>query len=274
MKTFTNFEPGWDNRLSTPEIKCTFFKEQGVLDVLLQRPPFNLLGIGLLTSLRSVFESAGSEDSPVRVLKIKSGLKDCFSMGLDPHELLPLDAVGRATHFTALAELNIAALECGRPIVALVNGAAMAGGAVLIALADVRLFHAQSGKFCFSESKVNLPVPLFVQSLVHRAALPQFHFDILVLAKNFDAQSALKSGFAHALFQTEEEAEAQFQDIASKTFRLNPKILATTLRETNSQTASRTRDFLKAPGPFVEFLGDDFFGKGLKAALASLLKSQ
>ena len=244
--------------------------QNGLMHVTLSNPPANLLGLQELTILKEIFESCGSLDSGVRAICIKSSLPKTFCLGLDPVELMPLSPGDRLARFQMLAHMSKAALYCGRPIVCEVNGPALAGGAVLAALADFRYFSEQDGKFCFSEAKVYLPVPQFVQALVKRTVKFTSIFETLALAKNYDARAALDVGFANELFANPEDGKAKTNELIAKITRIDPQVLQATLREGNKSLINTIDDFLKDPGGFRSFLTDEFFGKGLKIAIEAL----
>jgi enoyl-CoA hydratase/carnithine racemase len=244
--------------------------KNAILEVILDRSPSNLLRLEDLKALSQIFLDCGKKDSQVRSLVIKSKIPNIFSMGLDPFELLPLTPKEREGHFQALCEMMINALHSAVPIITVVNGPAMAGGAVLAALGNHRYFNSQFGKFSFSESKVNLPVPGFVQALVQRNIGSQHLFDILVMAKNYDAKSALQCGFASDTYENEVELDEKISDLTAKIFRLSKEVIQATLRVGNKETLDFSKEFLKDSSSFNAFLGNDFFGKGLEAVVKSM----
>jgi enoyl-CoA hydratase/carnithine racemase len=232
--------------------------KNAILEVILDRSPSNLLRLEDLKALSQIFLDCGKKDSQVRSLVIKSKIPNIFSMGLDPFELLPLTPKEREGHFQALCEMMINALHSAVPIITVVNGPAMAGGAVLAALGNHRYF------------KVNLPVPGFVQALVQRNIGSQHLFDILVMAKNYDAKSALQCGFASDTYENEVELDEKISDLTAKIFRLSKEVIQATLRVGNKETLDFSKEFLKDSSSFNAFLGNDFFGKGLEAVVKSM----
>ncbi len=246
----------------------------GVMTLSMARAPYNLLTLKDLSDFRDAFELAGAANSKVQAIVIQSLLPKVFSMGLDPAELLPKSPEGRAEHFDMLAQMNLAALRCGRPMVCVVNGAAMAAGAVLAALSDIRIFHKADAKFSFSETKVNLPVPKFIQNLITRTIHPNAVMDIIVCARSLDTQSALDCDFAQHTYESADDLKATLHGILGRVLRLNPQVISASMQAMNSQWIKETELFCAAApqseqgrksqrSEFQVFLTDEFFGKAL-----------
>ncbi len=254
----------------------TLDPELSFLEITLKHPPHNMLGLEQMGDLANCFEALGQEPvfgperQPVRSVALRSSLSGAFSMGIDLHGLLERDAVGRREFFVTLGRLQIAVLKAGIPLLAVVNGPAVAGGAVLAALCDTRVFCAEKGAVCFSESKVNLPVPRFVQELVKRCVSSAAFFDMIVLARNFNANKALQVGFAHQLFHGEEECVKLVADFAGKVQRLRGEVLRETLLQRNSSLIAEVEAFVHNSDSFDRFLADEFVGVGLKKAKEAL----
>ena len=90
---------------------------------------------------RTLAEVRDAKDEPI----LLTGDGDAFSAGLNIKEVSTLDVAGMTTFLGALEELVIALYEHPAPVVAWINGHAIAGGCVLALCADIRVMTAREG---------------------------------------------------------------------------------------------------------------------------------
>lgn len=95
---------------------------------------------------------------PARAVVI-TGAGRAFSAGVDLRRYLDGGEPYVERFLPALAELFSAAFELPKPLVAAVNGHAIAGGCVLAACADVTLMGDGNGRIGVPELKVGVPFP-------------------------------------------------------------------------------------------------------------------
>jgi enoyl-CoA hydratase len=129
--------------------------ETSVLDgatlVRLNRPPVNALDIALNEAIGSTF---GGLDGPV----VLTGTDRCFSAGVDLRAILDggPDYTGR--FLESLVAGFLAVFDYPAPVVAAVNGHALAGGCVIAMAADVR--YMSGGTIGITEIAVGVPFPV------------------------------------------------------------------------------------------------------------------
>ncbi len=125
--------------------------------VTLNNPPANALGTPVLTALGTAIDALRDDDARAIVL---TGSGRFFSAGLDLFEVAQLvgspQAEGFARRFDGLVA-GLFALE--KPVVAAINGHAIAGGAVLAATADFRLIADVDLKMGVTEVQVGVVFP-------------------------------------------------------------------------------------------------------------------
>lgn len=109
------------------------------IQITLSGPGKNALSTSLMQ--RALDELARAKDAPVFL----TGDGDAFSAGLNLKEVASLDVAGMTTFLTALEDLVKALYEHPAPVVAYVNGHAIAGGCVLALCCDVRVMTAREG---------------------------------------------------------------------------------------------------------------------------------
>jgi enoyl-CoA hydratase len=238
-----------------------------VLHLVLDKPPGNTLDVPLMRAMSAaVKDAAGAKDRP-RAILLSSAVPAQFSQGLDPQAILTADLNGRRDIFLTLGELDETLWFSGIPIVADISGPALAGGAVLATLADFAVIDAQHGKIGFSEVKVGLPLPSFVQELIKSRCSPAGWSEVMLLGKNVDAAEALRLGFAQAVYSGDAERQAALTSILGRIGRIAPAVMSANLLEGRRHDRAWFTDFKTRIEDFTRFLTDDFVGRGLGAVV-------
>jgi enoyl-CoA hydratase/carnithine racemase len=156
--------------------------------VTLQRPEKrNALSIDLRVELSECFARLG-EDEGVGCI-VLTGAGPAFCAGMDVTQF-----GGDRDHRLRLVETSTAAFEavgsCPRPVIAAVNGPALAGGFALALLCDIRVA-AEPATFGFPELPRGIP-PSYASA---RAAMaPALAAEITLTGRVFDAAEALRLG--------------------------------------------------------------------------------
>jgi enoyl-CoA hydratase/carnithine racemase len=240
-----------------------------VLTLQLANPPLNTLDRSLLQELADVARAAtrSSSSTRPRAIVLESAVANVFSHGIDPQAVLGTDVAGRRAIFTALAAA-VDALWFGYvPIVADVSGSAFAGGAVLATLADFAIIDREHGKIAFSEHKVGLPLPAFVQRLVQAKIAPSAWNEVLLLGRNVDAAQALALGFANAVYGDAAERAEALKSLVGRIVRLPPAVLSASLKQARAPHRAIFDSFYDELGDFADFLTPAYLEHGLKAVL-------
>jgi enoyl-CoA hydratase/carnithine racemase len=173
-------------------------RREDVALVTLQRPEKrNALSIDLRVELRDAFNSLG-EDPEVGSI-VLTGAGPAFCSGMDVTQF-----GGDQTHKERLVETSIGCFRavgnCGKPVVAAVNGPALAGGFALALLCDLRLA-AEEASFGFPELPRGIP-PSYAAA---RAALPApVAAELTLTGRLLDAAGALRVGIVGAVHPAEE----------------------------------------------------------------------
>src|SRR3989442_2729868 len=130
---------------------------QGAVAVVaLERPPANALNRDFFIELGALIERLGAREVGSVVL---TGSGRFFSAGLDLFEIVAYDGAAW-TDFTARFDAGFAGLfALTKPMVAAVNGHAIAGGAVLAACADYRFMAEGESRVGLTEIQVGVPFP-------------------------------------------------------------------------------------------------------------------
>jgi methylglutaconyl-CoA hydratase len=165
-------------------------REGGVLSLTLSRAQKrNALSLSLVEALHAALDDA-ELDATVRVVTLAGAGPD-FCAGADLDELLasadrePADNERDALRLgTLLARLR----GCSRPVVAIVHGRALAGGAGLATACDI-VVAGESSRFGYPEMQRGF-VPAMVMTLLRRLAGEKAAFELVATGRVVGAREA------------------------------------------------------------------------------------
>ena len=133
---------------------------EGVSTVRLNHPPVNALDLDLLDEVISTMRGL---DGPVVI----TGAGQCFSAGVDLPKIVEGGAEYTDRFMTSLSAALLAVFDHPAPVVAAVNGHAIAGGCVLAMSADIRLMSA--GTIGLTELAVGAMFPMAALEICRHA---------------------------------------------------------------------------------------------------------
>jgi enoyl-CoA hydratase/carnithine racemase len=229
-------------------------------------PPFNLLDVEIMDDLVAAHREADAHPQ-TRVIVTRSGIEGMFCNGLNPLLVLESNENGRIAFFDAVGRMVHSLYSLRKPHIAVLNGPAMAGGAVLAITADFRYMDQERGALCFAESKVGVPVPEGLVAVIAAVCLPSMLREVVLLGKNLKPDLALATGLVDGLADAagvEELVKTQVARLA----RLSPGVLAATKAALRATALAATESLARDSGrEFAPFLGDAYLGEGLRAYL-------
>ncbi len=171
-------------------------QRDGILRLTLERPDVrNALNGALIQALHGAMDVADLEPE-VRVVTIAGAGRD-FCAGADLAELLAsADRSPAANEEDALRLGNLLARfrRCPRPVVALVRGRALAGGAGLATACDIVLM-AESAQLGYPEIQRGF-VPAMVMAILRRLVGEKLAFDLVATGRVLGAAEAVGLGLA------------------------------------------------------------------------------
>lgn len=138
------------------------------------------------------------DEAPVLVL---SGRPDGFCSGLD-NSTLTKGEVEREELLARMAELLLEALEGPTRIVAACEGHAVAAGAMLLLVADVRVGARGAYKIGFTEPGLGMPLPELPALLARERLDRRRLHELTVLGRTVDPEGAASVGFLDELTAT------------------------------------------------------------------------
>jgi enoyl-CoA hydratase len=160
---------------------------------------------------------------------VLTGTGRIFSAGVD---LLRLSEGGASyvhKFLPALCAMFAAVFSHAAPVVAAINGHAIAGGCVLACAADRRLMAGESGRIGVTELLVGVPFPPVAMEIMREATAPQLFADAILSGATFTPVEALARGWVHevveppALLERAVEAANALAALPPKAFALSKR---------------------------------------------------
>jgi enoyl-CoA hydratase len=157
----------------------------GVSIVRIDRPPVNTLDVSLLEEAVAVFSGLAG---PV----VLTGTGNCFSAGADLRAVTDGGRDYTDGFLDAMPAAFLAIFDYPGPVVAAINGHAIAGGCVVAMAADVRLM--AGGLIGLTEVAVGVPFPVSALEIC-RYAMGTSVAGAMLRAQNVEADTALQRGW-------------------------------------------------------------------------------
>lgn len=171
-----------------------------VLVLRLAHGKASALDLELLEAFTHAVREAEGSDARALVL---TGTGRIFCAGVDLKRLVEGGRSYVERFLPALDEALLAPLHCPLPVVAAVNGHAIAGGAILAWTADWRLMADDGGRIGVPELQVGVPFPVVPLEIV-RDAVPARHLrGLLLRGQLWPAAGALERGLVDELQPSE-----------------------------------------------------------------------
>jgi len=193
--------------------------EHSVARITLNRPEKrNSLNPELISEIKDAIR-ASARDENVRVILLRGAGAD-FCAGADLsglHERAEAGPLENMADARNMAELFIEMRRHPHPIIAAVQGRALAGGCGLATAADVVLA-CESARFGYPEVNIGF-VPAMVMAILRRSVSEKRAFELITTAEIISAQTAFDIGMINRVFADETfdlDVEAYASKLASK----------------------------------------------------------
>jgi methylglutaconyl-CoA hydratase len=241
--------------------------EDQVATVVLSRPDsHNALNAKLIEELTRCFEEI-SDDDGVRVV-VLAGEGRSFCAGADigyMRETAGFSYEENLEDARRLAMMYWTVDECPKPLVARVQGAAMGGGAGLVAVADVAVADAET-RFAFSEVRLGI-APASISPFVVRKIGPSHARSLFVTGERFHAERAYEIGLVHQVVSGD-RLDSAVEETVGELLQGGPVAQATTkalLRRLE------TTEPMEAPGLTARVISELRTGEEGQEGLAAFL---
>lgn len=221
-------------------------KHNGVLHVTVNREAKrNALSRAVLRELRETFQAAADDENLLVAVLRGTGDKS-FAAGGDLQDLSNIRTVDDASE---LADQGKATLDTVRkfpvPVVALLNGDALGGGAELSVACDLRVFatHARIG---FIQGKLNISTAWGGGIDLLRLVGPATGLRLLGRSELIDAPTALEIGLADAVAKQGQTIEDAMHSFLEPFLRQTPQVLRAFKALASQTRFGQSRDELAA----------------------------
>jgi methylglutaconyl-CoA hydratase len=201
---------------------------KAVARVTLDRPEIhNALNEEFIQRLTETFQELGTR-SDVRAIVLQGNGKS-FCSGAD------LNWTKRVAGFTpeenrrdaqAAIEMFLTVVRCPKPVLARVHGAALGGGAGLVAACDIGVA-VRSAQFGFTEVKWGI-VPALISPFVIARIGSANAREYFLTSEQFSADTAKAIGIIQHVEENEEEMDARIESKLSRILAASPAAIAAT----------------------------------------------
>lgn len=167
--------------------------DDGIAVITMDHGKANALDIEFCQAMAALFLKLQSMAEVKAV--ILTGQGKMFSAGVDLKRLSAGGADYVLRFLPALHALYEAVFFFPKPVIAAINGHAIAGGAVLAACADRRVMAAESGRIGITELQVGVPFPALAFEIVRFAVPSRYLAEFTLGAGTYATAEALQKGW-------------------------------------------------------------------------------
>jgi len=163
----------------------------------LDRWPVNALDLEFAREVESSFFALTSAEDVGAI--VMAGADGCFSAGLDLKRIPFYSPEEQRAMIDAANRMLARLYGCPLPVVAAVNGHAVAAGLILMLACDYRVGSSAPCKLGLSEARVGIPFPAVALHLLQAEVAPSVVRVLALRAENVGPQAALAYGLLDEL---------------------------------------------------------------------------
>lgn len=161
-------------------------------------PAGSAMDVDFLRALRAAFAEIAATDAGAVVV---TGSGAVFSSGVHLTRLLEGGSEYARRFLPELSGCFLDVFAYSRPVVAAVNGHAIAGGCILALACDHRVLARGAGRMGVPELRVGVPFPLAPLEIVRFALPPHVAHEAALTGMTYGAEEALARGLADELVE-------------------------------------------------------------------------
>ena len=196
----------------------------GIAVLTMDHGKVNALDIEFCDALAGRFDDLRRSDAKAVVL---TGKERIFSAGVDLKRLSAGGTEYIRRFLPALHRLYEAVFFYPKPVVAAVNGHAIAGGCVLACCADRRLMAREAGRIGVTEILVGVPFPALALEVVRFSVPPRYLPEFTLSGATYATDEALQRGWVDEIAEAGELLEDAIA-VARELSLLSPAAFAQT----------------------------------------------
>lgn len=174
-------------------------EQEGVVVTKMSSNKLNLMNDAFFNDLNNAFDIIENEspDKPV----ILTAVGNVFSAGLDINHCFPIfqtgDLVEIEDWLKQFSDSILRVFKFKQPIIAAVNGHAIAGGLILALCCDIRFAVSSNAKFGLNEVTIGFPMPSVFAAIIRYVLGQRRAEEVLLKGWLYEPDEALKLGFFH-----------------------------------------------------------------------------
>lgn len=195
----------------------------------------NALDIEFCDALAARFNDLHKSDTKAVVL---TGQGKIFSAGVDLKRLSAGGADYIRSFLPALHRLYEAVFFHPKPVIAAVNGHAIAGGCVLACCADRRIMARDAGRIGVTEILVGVPFPALAFEVVRFAVPPRYLPEFTLSGATYPTDEALRRGWVDEVTEPAKVIDDAIA-VARELSRLSPAAFAQTKSQVRQPVTER-----------------------------------
>jgi enoyl-CoA hydratase/carnithine racemase len=171
----------------------TIERQENVAVFKLDRSTTNAINLELVQALSTGLQDV-KQDVSVHALVLTSANNKFFSIGFDIPELYGLDRPDFETFYREFNRLCLDLYTIPKPVVASLNGHAIAGGCILALCCDYRFMAAGKKLIGLNEIKLGVPVPYLADCILRELVGVRLARQIMETGDFYSPEQALQLG--------------------------------------------------------------------------------
>lgn len=239
---------------------------EGVAVVRLDRPPANAIELELARRVETAFDELLDGERGAVGAIVFTGTGKFFSGGLDLR-VIPAYTAAEQREFLRTANRMLERLYgCPLPVIAAVNGHAVAAGFVLALAADYRIGPEQGAEFGLTEVRLGIPFPAAATIVIDSELTPVATRRIVLDGRRFGCEQALTCGVLDELVPVERVLDRAVE-VAADRAAMPADGYGRIKRQVRGPALERMREVLRCGDPLL----DEWFGEDAESTSAALL---
>ncbi|MGA2963020.1 MAG: enoyl-CoA hydratase/isomerase family protein [Candidatus Korobacteraceae bacterium] len=194
-----------------------FEASASVAHITLNFPPYNVLTVPLMKELAEAIESLDGR-SDIKCILLDSSQR-MFSAGISLEDSKPDRVFQTIDAFTRVFQ---ASSELAKPLVVVVNGAAVGAGSELVAFGDM-VIATPLARFAQPEVKMGA-FPPFAAIMLPQVIGPKRAYELILTGEAMTAEEARTLGFVNRVVE-EKDLEATVKDVLARITRFSSPVL-------------------------------------------------